>query len=301
MKKTIVFNDPQRLVTTRDASEFLYPYSIVDSSLIGAPEERSRTSRFTLKVGASGTLESCWGLSEPDLVKVLFEYGKRHIVQKLKDGALTDSEELLLHTANAEVPSPFDVSRIESPAGTRIEIDIDSPQIMQDFTLLQLAALIIDVRDNINAIFHTIHKEKLILLREERDLLQFFRDASSHEEFFYRLCALANAATGFNLAILRKITGISDTQVRSIGLLEKYLENLGGPLPEAVKTLRSINRMRQGYPVHGDQVAGVLEAHKHFGLYYPVSDFSAVWRTLLLRYLDALQSILEKIKEKLWS
>ena len=299
MKKTILFENPQPLARTRDATEFLFPYSIVDSSLIGAPEEKSRASRFSIKVGVSGTLESCWNLTNAHIVKVLFEYGKRHIVQKLKDGALTGSEELLLHTGNAEVPCPFDVSRIENPAGARIEVDVGGQQLMQDATFLQLASTIIDTRDNINAIFHSIHKEKLILITEERDLLQFFRDASSQEEFFYRLCALANAATGFNIYILRQITNITDARIKSISLLENYLQDLGVPSSPIISTLRSINRMRQGYPVHGDRVQGVLEAHKYFGLQYPVNDFSNAWRILLLNYLNALQSLLRGLKEKI--
>ena len=110
---------------------------------------------------------------------MLFEYGKRHIIQKLKDDTLSAKEELLLSNSTAEVPCPFDPSRISSPTGTTIEVDLGDVSFMEDQTFLQLASLIIDHRDNINAIFSNIHKEKLILLNEERDLLQLFRDASN--------------------------------------------------------------------------------------------------------------------------
>lgn len=297
MKKKIEFKTPIALGRTRDASDYLFPYDLVDSTFVGVPEEQ-KTLDFDIKVGATRSLVDCWGLDNDDLIKVLFEYGKRHIIQKLKDYTLSAKEELLLSTSTAEVPCPFDPSRIPSPTGTTIEVDLVGVSFMKDQTFLQLASLIIDNRDNINAIFSNIHKEKLILLNEERDLLQLFRDASNPEEFFYRICALANAATTFNIKILREITGISDAQIKSISLIENYLEKINSSSPEIIKTLRSINRIRQGYPVHGDQADGVLEAHRYFNLLYPIDDFSNSWKTLLIHYLNALKKLLEILKEK---
>jgi hypothetical protein len=298
MKKSITFEAPSPLPRTRDATEYVFPYAIVDSSLVGTPEERSRTSSFSIRVGGTGSLISCWDFEEADLIRVLFEYGKRHVIQKLKDGALSDKEELLLSTSTAEIPCPFDPSRIPNLAGATIEVDLVGAPIMEDQSFLQLASSIIDARDNINAIFSSVHKERLILVTEERDLLQFFRDASSQEEFFFRLCALANAATALNVAILRNISGISDPQVKSISLLEEYLKGIGTPSPRIIKTLRYINRIRQGYPVHGNRVEGVLEAHKFFNLEYPVVDFSNSWKNLLINYFNALKMLLDLIKEK---
>ena len=195
MKKTIIFGEPSLLPITKLTAEYLFPYSVVDSSLIGLPEEKSRTSHYFIKVGCTSTLAACWGfdwlqgnnISNLDFIKVLFEYGKRHIIQKLKDGDLSEKEELILNTSNTETTCPFDPSRIDAPLGACIEVDLGGQQLMQEATFLQLASTIIDTRDNINALFHSIHKEKLIVLREEQDILQFFRDAASQEEFFYRL------------------------------------------------------------------------------------------------------------------
>ena len=309
MKKTIIFGEPYLLPITRLTAEYEFPYSLVDSSLIGSPEQKSRTLQYVIKVGCTSTLAACWGpefdwlrgnnVSNPNFIKVLFEYGKRHVVQKLKDGDLSEREELILNTSNTETTCPFDPSFIEDPFGALIEVELAGHQLMQEATFLQLASSIIDTRDNINAIFHSIHKEKLIVLREERDLLQLLRDAVSQEEFFYRLSALANAATGFNIIILRQITGNTNPQIKSIGLLENYLNDLSVPSSAIISTLRSINSMRQGYPVHGDRAKGVLEAHKYFSLNYPVIDFSNAWKTLLLHYLNSLQSLLEIIKQSL--
>lgn len=296
MKKTLVFQQPSMLQTGRDAIEYLFPYTLVDSSLVGAPEEKSRTSHFRIMVGASRTLHSCWELQEDQFERVLFEYGKRHVIEKIRDRTLSDKEELLLHTGNTEIPCPFDPSRIPSPVGATLEVEVGESKLLEDPSLLQLATLIIDARDNINALFNAKHKEKLIMLREERDLLNFFREASSHEELAYRVCSLTNAAIGMNVEALRKITGKSDPNTGSIDLLAEYLSQNGFSDKTIIEILRAVNKLRQAYPVHGDRAKGVLKAHEFFGLTYPCTDFRRAWRTFLSSYLDVLQRLLEKIK-----
>jgi len=230
-------------------------------------------------------------------MRVMYEYGKRHVIEKIREGTLSGSEEIDLHTGNAERPCPFDPERIENPMNAEVKVDLSEKKFMEDSSFLSLASSIIDARDNINAIFNLRNKDKLIILVEERDLLQFFRDAQTKEDFFYRLCALTNAATKMNNQCLRRLTKIADTQVKSIQLLESYLDKIGIQHNGIIKTLRNINKLRQGYPVHGDRTKGVLDAHKYFGLEYPITDYSASWKRLLEKYLDALQKLLNALKE----
>ena len=296
MEKVLTFETPQELPRRRDATEYRFPFRMVDSNFVGAPEEMARSTQYTLIVGVSRTLKACWQLPKHLLPRILFEYGRRHLKQKILDEALSQSEELFLHTGNAETSCPFDPNRVEDPSGATLEIAQTGKPLMGDPTFLQLASRIIDTRDNINALFHDKHGDKLIAVREERDLLQLFRDATSPEEFFYRVCALANAATGLNVPKLRNLTGVTDTQVKSIKLLETYLSQHSMQEWKVIETLRAINNLRQGYPVHGDRSDGVLHAHKYFGLTYPVSDHSHAWRSILLSYLDSLERLLEKLK-----
>jgi ERCC4-type nuclease len=162
-----------------------------------------------------------------------------------------------------------------------VEFAPPQKKLMDNSSLLQLASSIIDARDNINAIFHQKHKEKLLLLNEERDLLQLFRDADSEEQFFFRLSALKNIATHLNIKCLRQLTGVSDNQTQSIHLLETYLNKLGDEHQNIVETLRKINNLRQGYPIHGDRTKGVLGAHRFFSFDYPITEYSASWKRLL--------------------
>jgi hypothetical protein len=144
MGKVITFNKPFEIQSLRDAIEFSYPFLLVESELIGKPEELSRSSKHNLKVGVSGTLAACWNLPKDLLEKVLFEYGSRYLRQKLQDGALSEKEELFLHTGNAENPCPYDPQRIILVQGTRLEIEDVKEKLMENRSFLQLASRIID-------------------------------------------------------------------------------------------------------------------------------------------------------------
>lgn len=296
LNKTIFFEPTRRITSGCDVTEYVFPFRVVDTTLVGGPDEILQSSHHAIKVAVTRTLSSSWDFTDDNLHRVMFEYGKRHVIQKVQDGTLREFEELDLHTANAPCPCPFDPAQIENPMGAVITLESSSKKLMEDSTFLQLAASIIDARDNINAIFHQKHNEKLIIIGEERDLLQFFRDAKSKEEFFFRLSALSNASTKMNVECLRSLAGITDTQVKSIQLLEAYLRKHSILEQRIIDTLRNINKLRQGYPVHGDRSKGVLEAHAYFSFEYPITNYREAWETLLLHYLEALQKLLEVLK-----
>lgn len=83
--------------------------------------------------------------------------------------------------------------------------------------------------------------------------------------------------------LLRQLTAIADPQKRSIKLVGDYLSQHGAEPAEIVPVLKHLNRLRQGYPVHGDRADSVLEAHEFFRLPYPVEDWRVAWRTSLLK------------------
>ena len=289
-EKRVRFGKPDLLPKIRDVVEYQFPFTVVDSSLIGAPEEESETRQHTVKVVITGVLDACWGLSQPDIVKVLFEYGKRHIVEKLKDGTLSDKEELRLSDLNPPDKCPFDPSMISDPSQACINVPIPEKVLMQN----RLASSIINARDNINAIFNQRYKERLFRV-QERNISEFFRETDSQEEFSYRVAALANIAGDLNIPILRKITNTSDTSVKSISLLDAYLKAISDKGESVIKVFRNINQIRQGYPIHGDH-AGVLESYKFFKIKYPVENRREAWNALLSNYLSALQDLLEIIR-----
>ena len=152
--KVVQFTKGRLLPVTRDGLDLELVYSMVDNDLIGEPEEASQTQIGRIVVGASRTLQVVWGLSDEDLGKVLYEYGKRRIKDKVLEGTITGHEELQLTTANVPEECPFDPNRIKVLLNVPFEfpVDIESFAVTGEFP--GLAGDIIDLLDNINALFH---------------------------------------------------------------------------------------------------------------------------------------------------
>lgn len=294
----VKFGKYSQLATHRDGLDFLFHFTTVESKYVGLPEEFRMTEPHHLIVGLSGTLHAIWGLDHPQLVKTLFELGKRHLIEKIKDGTLAQKEELQLGTSNAPNEPPFDTTRIPEPQGFEVIVPMEKPNLSHNQEGLMLGGQIVDALDNINAIFHDHHNELLFVPLEFRATLEMVRPANTKEEYIVRVISLAQLIDRLNLSVLRTITHEADNQVRSIGLLDKYLRLLGYDSEPIVKTLRSIVRLRQGYPVHTDTATGVREAHTILEISYPVTDFKISWLKLLGQFLDALLEIKKAIEKE---
>ena len=173
---------------------------------------------------------------------------------------------------------------------------------MKEDEFSELAAYIIDTRDNINTLFHKLHNAKLFILDQERDLLQLFRNAQSPEEFIFRVTSLRNIITNINDKILVELVNNNLTDNKSINLFESYLKiEFSNEYEESIiKIFRHINRLRMSYPIHSDQVDGIIEALKYFGLVYPIDDFSNAWKIILKQYKKSLEILLELFKKKVF-
>jgi hypothetical protein len=137
MEKTLTFQEPRQLQSRRLAVEFIFPFSMVDSSLVGKPEEKSLTSQHQIKVTASLQLTASWGFPTTagqhtqynidDLPKVLYEYGKRYVVEKLETvHNLATEEELNLDETKVESGCAFEPSVIENPSGAIIKVNLNT-------------------------------------------------------------------------------------------------------------------------------------------------------------------------------
>jgi hypothetical protein len=297
MKKTLTLLTFEEGSTQRDGSLYVFEFALVDSALVGKPEEKFNTTKHKILVYITGRMEGSWMHRQPqiDFMKVCYEFAKRELMQKVKDGTIRKRQELEISSINSSNECPFDSGRIKMSVGEFIEFEIGE-KLMEDKSLLQIATSIIDNRDFINALIKEKHKVKLFLLTDERDLLQLFRNANSLEEFVFRISALQKLVTNMNKEFLRKITSITDTEVKSISLLESFLQTYSQYEEQSIKIIRNINRLRQLYPIHGDSTTGVLEAHKDLGIEYPIISHSEAWNKVLIHYDDALRRILEIIR-----
>ncbi len=111
--RTVKFTDGRWLPTTLDGSEYELKYSVVDTDLVGEPDEFSRTTHGSIVVFISGSRAATWRLDRSSLEKVLFEYAKRYIRDKVVDNTLSEREELQLTTSTTPDECQFDPKRIE--------------------------------------------------------------------------------------------------------------------------------------------------------------------------------------------
>ncbi len=300
MKKTLRYIESKRVRSGRDATEYVFYFSLISTDLIGSPEEKSSTQQLRMKVSISGTLESIWLNQDKnlDVEKVLFEYGRRHLLAKIKENTMIEEDEFWLFTNTEPLECPFESDKIIYQSNTIYEIIVGINELMSDPSLIKTATLILETRDYINAIMIERHKRKLFLVRNERDLLQLFISANTAEEFMYRLSGLKNIIVNINEELLREITGIHNPDIKSIGLVDEYLKKYKSYDDKIVKVYRNINRLRQSYPIHGDNESGVQEAHRFLSIKYPVLNFSEAWKKLLVRYIDSLKQFLDILTEE---
>jgi hypothetical protein len=131
MQKAVVFHTVARLRSdfVTDDTEYSFRFYVVDSSLVGEPEEVASASHHKIKVGIAYELLINWRLSEAseeDLIKVLFHYGRRYVEERVRNGTLRNHEELRLSMKDhPERYCPLDLSRIPNPVGFVLKTEVD--------------------------------------------------------------------------------------------------------------------------------------------------------------------------------
>lgn len=285
--KTIKFKEARFIPpTSRVIFGFLYWYDVIN--------EDETVENKTIGVFASDVLRNIWQLpfnkKPQDAEKILLQFAKDTIIEKLKEGTLNDQEEVILMTATQPETCPYNPANLIETKYAEYEVETSNKLLMDEISENKLAAAIIEVRDMINVVFSSKHNEKLLLLNQERNLLDFFKTAKTEEDFSHRLSSLAQVSRYMNIAILRKLISETDTQLGSVILLDKFLISINKPNKIVIDTLRQIGRIRNGYPAHVD-IPDVIQGYKYFGINYPVVDYETAWTTLLNYYLQALKEL----------
>jgi len=313
MRVRIRFNSGSNVPTNRDATEMLFGYEFVHESFLGKPEEKSKTKHYSIRVSVSGRLEASWhayGLAWKDLNKILFEYGKRYVIDKIKDGTIQENEVLDLLSLNVPSPCEFDPNKIQEPTGYTEIVDIPEVKLLDTTTtelsdkdvyntdkreqITALAQRIIEHRDYINAIFKLANNEPILYLYQERFLMDLFRDANNLDEFISRISSLSALVTSINSKKLSNVLEITDEN-KSINMLEEFLKRNNIPIDGIIDVFRNIVSLRKQYPIHGDNLSDVFKSLKFFGLQYPIQDYSDAYLFIKSRYADALKVFYDSI------
>lgn len=269
---------------------YLYFYDII--------HHNGKTESKTIEVFASDILSMTWGLDfykqgSRDAEKILLQYAKEAVIEKFKEGTLNEREEVLLLTSTQPSVSPYNPANLVVTEQEEFTIEPEKKVLSQEIKDNKLAASIIETRDIINALFSASHGERLLLLDQERNLLDFFKPAKNEEEYFHRIASLGQTARNINPSVLRKLLNETNSTIGSVALLDKFLISKNKQNKDITDTLKHIGYIRKGYPIHGDNIKDVLVGYKYFKLKYPVEDFENTWTTILNRYLLALKQLYE--------
>ena len=127
MKKRITLIEIFRHPRMRDANEYSFTFSLVDSNDIGKLDEKSKTSNHTIKVGISGTMQAVWKGRQTDIdfEKACYAYGKREIIFLLKNQVLIDKQELEILSNTHPDECPFITERINYKIGASEDFEIN--------------------------------------------------------------------------------------------------------------------------------------------------------------------------------
>ena len=128
---TLRFGKPKNITPPGDDYVVVYrfPFSAIDSKLIGSPEEARMATSHRLVVKITPSRRAAWPLSESELQKELFEIGLREIVERAKRGNLSADEQVVVNTSTHSSTVPFDPSRIVEPDGAIVVVEKENRRI----------------------------------------------------------------------------------------------------------------------------------------------------------------------------
>lgn len=287
MAKYIKFISINERVPSRiDGIEFEYTFEL--GTLVGDAFIAERS--YVLAIQASGTLQAVWRVSNEEMSRIAAALATPYVLELAREDRLSELSPFKLNTYT--VPKvPPEKPRLE--AGTVQAVLTALPSVGQT-SISFLSDDISEVRDQINAITKSLWGDRILLLSQERPLLDMYKNAKSAEDFRARIQSLGIIIKDLNRATLAKAARIADTKdIGDFILLERALSSIA-TTSEATAigaTFKQINFLRQGYPTHGDNADKFLQAHKHFGIPYPIADFSAAWEVILGKYFAAMKDI----------
>lgn len=133
--KTITFGQLKNITILGKNFTISVPFEVIDSSLIGQPEQESSSERHLLIVSMGDMRQHSWGFDSggPSLKKVLFELGRRYVEGLIKSSTLPREYKIVMPTITvATHPAekcPFTPSRIKEPTEAAFEVEVEKPKI----------------------------------------------------------------------------------------------------------------------------------------------------------------------------
>lgn len=122
-------------ITPRNAhrKELVLQADVVPTDKRGTLEEKSVTTKIEFKVILQSSRLYFWkkansALEEGEsMSKVLYEFGREHLKQKLQEGKVTEPIDLILNNKNTRLSCPYDPAEIEIDLSIWHEVEVYRP------------------------------------------------------------------------------------------------------------------------------------------------------------------------------
>ncbi len=106
----LTFGKSENITQPNFAAVYRFPFTVIDTDFIGSAEETRHS--LDVKVTATQRAGLPWEkLSEPVIRKILFEIGRRKIMDKAERDSLSATEEVIVNASEhrASLFDPFDI------------------------------------------------------------------------------------------------------------------------------------------------------------------------------------------------
>jgi hypothetical protein len=251
----------------------------------------------TIDVFVSDLVAMQWGLQfvqNGNAEKILLLLAKDRIIEKVKEGSLNEYEELIMMLKDVPVERPFSTDQYLEVSNALFVVEIATKPLSEVMNNSPRATSIIETIDHINALFQYLEKDDLLVIHQVRDILCFFKEVKTQDEFVSAIASLFNIVGCINVKKLRALLSDPNNKDHSITLLEKYLTSQSMNCVEVVKVFRAIGKIRKGFPIHIDR--DIVQGCHDLGLEYPIEDYESSWILILSHYQAAISKIKNFLK-----
>ncbi len=245
----------------------------------------------------SDILEINWGLGPVETRHTVGSICISHVLEHAKNNELELLKPVVLNTFNSGKVPPSDLYiSTEGSILSFAEKQKDEDTTLGKTEISFLSDDISEIRDHINTYAIKMLGKKLLLINQERALFDMYKSADSDTEFVSRIASITELIKSINKKIIGAKLELQNTnEFGQLILLEKILTFYSdeGKARDICIVFKMINELRKGYPIHSDNIKGILTAHDYFALPYPIANYKNAWETILNCYFESMKKFRE--------
>lgn len=248
---------------------------------------------YNAKIEISDILEIIWGLDELKTKNVVGSICLSNVLELAKNNDLELLKPIILNTFTSGKEPPSDLYIVTEGSILSFAEKLKDDIVKKSGTTF-LRYDIAEIRDNINTYTKYLLGKKILLINQERALLDMYQDAKSDTEFTSRIASLTGLIISIDKDIIKtKLGKSSDDNTGELILLEELITFYSNDeiAKEICTIFKKINDLRKGYPIHGDNIKRVLPAHYFFSLKYPIENYNEAWEIVLSCYFESMRKI----------